>query len=317
MKKFHNTYDLATYRYIEFIIRRTKLLNVVMFNLYGKTIIKNIIKMIRIMTQYEFSPFYIKDIDNQTKVNWENISFEYEIKYYFFNQIPSKYEGFTIFLKVYPLINSIRCFDKYMVFEINFYSSIAMFNHSNNTIDDISYFGSIDKKRNIAKKIRSLIYLDDIHRLISHKEEGLGNSFSFSIKTSIINSADNKRMHEIPSLFLTLYSNHGITNFNLVNTRYFIENLTYLRSEFVNSMFASSYEIDYKDSSYEEIYIFGNFFNVDIINSLCKTWAALTENPSENCKFKCYYLFIDKKRVTKMIEKIKNLKKLNQEKKID
>lgn len=314
MKKFYNTYDLATYRYIEFIIRRTKLLNVVMFNLYGKTIIKNIIKMIRLMTQYEFSPFYIKDIDDQTKVNWENISFEYKLEYYFFNQIPSKYEGFTAFLEVYPLINGIRCFDKFMVFEINFYSNVAIFNHSNNTIDNISYHGSIDKKRNVARKIRSLIYLNDIHRLISHKEEGLNNSFSFSIKININNSADNKRMHEIvTNMFLTLYSNHGITNFNLINTQFFVKNPNYFRSEFVNSMFESSYEIDYNDSSYKESYIFGNFFNVDIINPLCKAWALLTENPSKNCRFKCYYRFVDKNRVTKMIEKIKRIK-LNMQK---
>lgn len=310
MKNFTNIYNLETYRYIEFIIRRSKLLNVVMFNVYGKRIIKNIIKMIRLMTQYEFSPFYVKDIYSNTRINYERISYEYKFEYCFFNRLPN--EGLTVFLHIIPLIDNIRCFDKVMLIEINFYSNIIMID--NDIINHVDYWTSSERKKKIINKIRSLVYLDDVHRFISHKEENLSNTFLFNVKIHVNNSVDNRRMHETFCTNKTLYSNYGITNFNLVNSVFIVENSKFLRSEFINSMFETSFNIDYSNGNCEEIYMFGSFFNVNML-VFSKAWELLTKDSSKNCRFKCYHPLIDKKHIIRLIKTIKTFKTKTQKEK--
>lgn len=140
--------------YCKLSIREGNILNIVMINTYGKLMIKNIIKTLRILTQYKFSPFIVYDNDKRKVINHSQINFDYRLEY----QLKLLGDMFNVSLYVYPIINGEIYQNKHLEIRLIFGRNIK-FNGQFNSELNINYVYNELYKNNLLRKIKN-VYKD-------------------------------------------------------------------------------------------------------------------------------------------------------------
>lgn len=165
-KKIITKADFEIIEYLRLAIKRKNILNIVMFNMYGKLMIKNIIKTIRILTQFEFSPPFVFDNDKNRFIDYDQISFDYKLEY----KIKILSECLSIRLQVIPIINGEIYENKYLEIKLNFMGNCDLIVDNDAHIKSlgINYSYSNFYKYDLIQKMREMYDTMNKQQILSH-----------------------------------------------------------------------------------------------------------------------------------------------------
>lgn len=165
-KKIITKSDFEIIEYLKLAIKKRNILNIVMFNIYGKLMIKNIIKTIRILTQYEFSPPFVFDNDKNRFIDYDRISFNYKLEY----KIKILSECLSISLQIIPIINGEIYENKYFEIVLNFMGNCNLIidNDAHVKSLEINYSYSNHYKYNLIQKMREMYDTMNKQQILSH-----------------------------------------------------------------------------------------------------------------------------------------------------